>query len=161
MRGLRNLMSKSRIFVIHNLFSAMVLCNLLEMIMLISKIGTMTLQEWGDVGSNSLFLMTKYEGQSINSENGSISQKILIESEWFILQNVNMGNAYLCLKNGVFITTKFDAMRICIQHCEWPWSRKSSLDPFLFGGRVIMRCSMFVWIVISMVAYVSEYTSSS
>ena len=27
-------------------------------------------------------------------------------------------------------------------------------DPFSFGGRVCKRCSMFAWIVISMVAYV-------
>ena len=27
-------------------------------------------------------------------------------------------------------------------------------DPFSFGGRVHKRCSMFAWIVISMVAYV-------
>ena len=27
-------------------------------------------------------------------------------------------------------------------------------DPFSFGGRVRKRCSMFAWIVISMVAYV-------
>ena len=72
------------------------------------------------------------EGQSVNSDNGSISKKILLESK-FIMQNVDMGNAYSCLKNGVFITTKFDAMRICIQHCEWQWPRKSPFDPFLFG----------------------------
>ena len=58
--------------------------------------------------------MGRYESQSINSDNGSISQKILLESELFLMQNVNMGNAYLCVKYGIFITTRFDAMRICI-----------------------------------------------
>ena len=32
----RNFMSKSRIFLLHNLFSAIILCKFLEMIMLIS-----------------------------------------------------------------------------------------------------------------------------
>ena len=40
-------MSKSRIFVIHNLFSALILRNLLEMIMLISWIGTTTQARMG------------------------------------------------------------------------------------------------------------------
>ena len=31
------------------------------------------------------------------------------------MQNVNMGVAHSCLKYGVFITTRFDGMRICIQ----------------------------------------------
>ena len=55
-----------------------------------------------------------YEGQSINSDNGSISLKILLESELFVIQNVDMGVAHSCLKYGVFITTRFDGMRICI-----------------------------------------------
>ena len=59
-----------------------------------------------------------YEGQSINSDNGSISQKILLESELLVTQNVDMGVAYSCLKNDVFITNRFDAMRICIQQYE-------------------------------------------
>ena len=77
------------------------------------------------------------------------------------MQNVDMGNAYSCFKNCSYITTKFDAMRISIQHCEWPWQRKSPFNPFLFGARVSKRFSMFVWLVISMVAYVSEYTKAS
>ena len=70
---------------------------------------------------------TMYEGQSINSDNGSISQKICLESELCMMQNVDMGDVYSCVKCGVFITTRFDAMRICIQHCGWPWPRKSPL----------------------------------
>ena len=50
------------------------------------------------------------------SDNESISQKILVESELFFTQSVDIGVAYLCLEYGVFITTRFDAMRICIQH---------------------------------------------
>ena len=65
-----------------------------------------------------------YEGQSLNSDNGSISQNIL-ESELFVTQNVDMGVAYSCLKYGVFITARFDAMSICMQHCEYSWPRKS------------------------------------
>ena len=55
----------------------------------------------------------KYEGQSVSSDNGSISQKILLESELFVMQNVDMGVAYSCLKYDVFITIRFDGMRIC------------------------------------------------
>ena len=51
-----------------------------------------------------------YEGQSINSDNLSISQKILLESELFVMQNVDMGVAYSCLKYGVFIMNRFDLM---------------------------------------------------
>ena len=47
-----------------------------------------------------------YEGQSINSDDGSISQKILLESELFVTQNVDMGVAYSCLKYGVFIMNR-------------------------------------------------------
>ena len=32
-----------------------------------------------------------YEGQSINSDNGPISQKTLLESELFVTQNVDIG----------------------------------------------------------------------
>ena len=65
----------------------------------------------------------------MNNDNGSIPQKILLESEVhvFVTQNMNIGAAYSCLKNGVFITTRSDAMRIRIQHCECSWPRKSSL----------------------------------
>ena len=68
-----------------------------------------------------------YEGQSINSDDGSISQKILLESELFVTQNVDMGVAYSCLKYGVFIMNRFDVVRICIQHCECSWPR---ISPF-------------------------------
>ena len=70
-------------------------------------------------------LPRRYEGQSINSDNGSISQKILLQSELFMMKNVDMGNAYSCVKYGVFISTRFDTMMIYIQHCGWLWPRKS------------------------------------
>ena len=54
--------------------------------------------------------LVKYEGHARISDNESISQKILVESELFVTQNVDIGCAYLCLKYGVFITTIFDAM---------------------------------------------------
>ena len=53
-----------------------------------------------------------YEGQSINSDNGPMSQKVLLESEIFVTHNMDIGVAYSYLKYGVFITTRFDAMRI-------------------------------------------------
>ena len=34
---------------------------------------------------------TKYEGQSVNSDSGSFYQKILLESELFVTQTVDMG----------------------------------------------------------------------
>ena len=43
-----------------------------------------------------------------------VSQKILVESELFVLQNGKIGVAYSYLKYGVFIMTRFDAMRIYI-----------------------------------------------
>ena len=70
-------------------------------------------------------MQCKYEGQSINNDNGSISQKILLELELLSMQNVDMGVAYSCVKYDVFITTGFDAMRMCILHLEWSWPRKS------------------------------------
>ena len=62
-----------------------------------------------------------YEGQSINSDNGSISLKILLESNLYVTQNVDMGVTYSCLKYGVFGMNIFDVIRICIQHCECSW----------------------------------------
>ena len=34
-------------------------------------------------------------------------------------------------------------------------------DPFSIGGRVSKGCSMIAWTVLSVVAYVSEYTDAS
>ena len=62
------------------------------------------------------------------------------------------GAAYACLIYDVFITARFDAMRICIQHCECSWPRKSPFNLFSFGGRVSKICIMFAWMVISVVA---------
>ena len=42
-----------------------------------------------------------------------------------MMQNEDIGNAYKCVKYGAFITTRFDAMRICMQHCGLPWPQKS------------------------------------
>ena len=83
-----------------------------------------------DCGTSWTFLLTffsfnYYEGQSVNSDNGSISQEILVESELFVTQNVDMGVAYSCLKYGIFIMNRFDVMRICIQHCECLWPQMS------------------------------------
>ena len=97
------------------------------------------------------------EGQSVNSDNGSISKKILLESK-FIMQNVDMGNAYSCLKNGVFITTKFDGYENLHTTLWVAVATKISIWPLPVWGRVTKRCSTFVWIVISMIAFVSEYT---
>ena len=75
-----------------------------------------------------------YEGQSINSDNGSISQKILIELELLSMQNVDMGVTYSCVNYDVFIATGFDAMRICILHLECSWPRSSQFWPLFLGG---------------------------
>ena len=69
--------------------------------------------------------MPIYEGHSRISDNESISQKILLESELFVTQNVDLGVAYSCLKYGVFIMSRFDAIRICKQHYECSWPPKS------------------------------------
>ena len=41
----------------------------------------------------------------ISSDNGLISQKLLLESELYYPLHVAMGVAYSCLKYGVYITT--------------------------------------------------------
>ena len=96
---------------------------------------------------NFSFFELRYHPKSINSDNGSITQKILLESELLTVQNVDMSVAYSCVKYGVFITTGFDAVRICILHLECSWSQNLNSDPFSFGGRVDKGCRMFVWIV--------------
>ena len=54
-------------------------------------------------------LVPSYEGQSINSNNGSITRiRIIYDAK------CGHGNAYLCEKYGVFIKTRVAAMRICI-----------------------------------------------
>ena len=63
-------------------------------------------------------------GHPISSDNGLISQKLLLKSEFYYPLHVVMGVAYSCLKYGVFIITWSDAMQICKQNCESQWSRK-------------------------------------
>ena len=46
-----------------------------------------------------------YVGHPISSDNGLISQKLLLESKLYYPLHVAMGVAYSCLKYGVFITT--------------------------------------------------------
>ena len=58
-----------------------------------------------------------YEGQSINSDDGSISQKILLESKLFVKRKMWTCVAYSCLKYGVFIMNRSDVVRICMHHC--------------------------------------------
>ena len=48
---------------------------------------------------------TVYEGHPISSDNGLISQKLLMKSELYYPLHVAVGVAYSCLKFGVFITT--------------------------------------------------------
>ena len=66
--------------------------------------------------------------------NKSISQKILLESELSVTQNMDIGIAYSCLKQGIFIMKRFDVMRICIQHCECSWPRISPFWPIFVWG---------------------------
>ena len=44
-------------------------------------------------------------GHPISSDNGLISQKLLLKSEFYDPLYVAMGVAYSCLKCGVFVTT--------------------------------------------------------
>ena len=46
-----------------------------------------------------------YVGHPISSDNGLISQKLLLKSQFYYPLHVAMGVAYLYLKYGVFITT--------------------------------------------------------
>ena len=46
-----------------------------------------------------------YEGHPISSDNGLISQKLSLKSEFFYSLHVAMGVAYSCLKYGVFVIT--------------------------------------------------------
>ena len=48
---------------------------------------------------------TEYVGHPISSDNGLISQKLLLKSEIYYPLHVAMGVAYSCLKYGVFIIT--------------------------------------------------------
>ena len=53
-----------------------------------------------------------YEGHPISSDNGLISQKLLLKSEFYYPLHVAMGVAYSCLKYRVFIITCSDAIHI-------------------------------------------------
>ena len=46
-----------------------------------------------------------YVGHPVSSDNGLISQNLLLKSEFYDPLHVAMGVAYTCLKYGVFITT--------------------------------------------------------
>ena len=48
---------------------------------------------------------TSYVGHPISSDNGLISQKLLLKSKFYNPLHVAMGVAYSCLKDGVFITS--------------------------------------------------------
>ena len=75
-----------------------------------------------------------YEGHPISSDNGLISQKLLLKSEFYYPLHVAMDVAYSCLKYGVFIITWSNAIKICKQHCESPWPRKFTfLTDFCWG----------------------------
>ena len=65
-----------------------------------------------------------YEGRPICSDNGLISQKLLLKSEVYYPLHVVMGVTYSCVKCEVFITTGSYAIQICKQHCESPWPQK-------------------------------------
>ena len=46
-----------------------------------------------------------YVGHPISSDNGLISQKLLVKPEFYYPLHVAMGVAYSCMKYGVFIIT--------------------------------------------------------
>ena len=51
------------------------------------------------------YTVSLYVGHPISSDNGLISQKLLVKSEFYYLLHVATGVAYSCIKYGVFITT--------------------------------------------------------
>ena len=53
----------------------------------------------------SFWVSVCYVGHPISSDNGLISQKLLLKSKFYHPLHVAMGVAYSCLKYGVFITT--------------------------------------------------------
>ena len=57
-------------------------------------------------------LILSDQGHTINSDNGLISQELLLKSEFLCQFNVAMYVAYPCLKYGVFITILSVAIRI-------------------------------------------------
>ena len=76
-------------------------------------------------------------GHPISSDNGLISQKLILKSEFYYPLQLGMGVAYSCLKYEVLITTWSDAKQICIQHYDSPWPRLNHVfNYFLSGGRV-------------------------
>ena len=52
----------------------------------------------------------KYVGHPISSDNGIISQKLLLKSEFYYPLHVAMGVAYSCLRYGGFFLSKPDLM---------------------------------------------------
>ena len=56
-------------------------------------------------GSPGYTAVEIYEGHPISSDNGLISQKLLLKSEFYYPLHVAMDAAYSCLKYGVFIIT--------------------------------------------------------
>ena len=51
------------------------------------------------------------ERHPISSDNGLISQKLLLKSEFYYQLHVAISVAYSCLKYGVFVTTLSDAIK--------------------------------------------------
>ena len=76
-----------------------------------------------------------YAGHPISSDNGLISQTLLLKSEFYYPLHVTMCGAYSCLKYGVFffISTWPDAIQIYKQHCGSLWPRKSHFNFFCLG----------------------------
>ena len=88
------------------------------------------------------FLKHNYEGQSINSDNRSISQKIWRESEWFVMQNVDMGKAYSCHRSTVWLGSS--VVRVLARYARGPGFESRSghvlfSSPVTFGGSVWVR----------------------
>ena len=57
------------------------------------------------VSEKCKFNLHMYVGHPISSDNGLISQKLLLNSEFYFPLHLAMGVAYLCLKYEVFSTT--------------------------------------------------------
>ena len=87
-------------------------------------------------------------GHPISSDNGLISQILLLKAEFYYTLYVAMGVAYSCLKYGVFITTYLMLYKVVNNTVRAHGREKSHFKLFFAGGRVSLRCSMFLWKVI-------------
>ena len=99
-----------------------------------------------------------YVDHHISSDNGLISQKLLLKSELYCPLHVTMGLAYSYLKYGAFITTSYDAIQIFKKHCESPWHQKSRFLTIFAGVELVIDAVCFFGKLYKWLVMLSEYT---